>query len=303
MKAAAAEKAAAKAKAAAAAKVRAATAAQAQASAAAKAKAAAAAKEKAAAAAKARLVAAIPVPTCAVPKAAGSAMTPQDAVDSGADNAASSLGARTYAVVIDRSTGDVVAQTADADTQVASESLVKLFIAAAKLVQYDGRMNAGLASDMYTMITKSDDAIADVYFSSDQVTTIAERYGLENTASGSDRWGATEITARDMARFLWRMSQDPVVGPWLLNAMDHEAPTDTTGFDQSFGFNALDGVHGSKQGWGSDNWGDQANAVHSMGFTDCYLAVVLQTGGGGTYYALQTTATYTARLIQESAER
>jgi hypothetical protein len=98
--------------------------------------------------------------------------------------------------------------------------------------------------------------------------------------------------------FLYRMSIDPQVGPWLLGVLARTAPNGHDGFDQNWGFNALDGDHGSKQGWGSENWTAQRNAVHSVGYTDRWFAAVLQTGGSGTYYTMHDTATATARLIQ-----
>lgn len=64
--------------------------------------------------------------------------TVQQAVDAGAATAARK-GITTYATVIDRSTGRVVGRTGNDGTQVASESLVKMFLAAYYLVRTTAR--------------------------------------------------------------------------------------------------------------------------------------------------------------------
>ncbi len=150
------------------------------------------------------------------------------------------------------------------------------------------------------MLEFSDDDIASALFTPDAIPSQAQRYGLTETenADSPGQWGAARISAHDMAVFLYRMSQDPQVGPWLMGVLAQTAPNGHDGFDQFWGFNALGGDHGSKQGWGSENWTAQRNAVHSVGYTDRWFAAVLQTGGSGTYYTMHDTATTTARLIQ-----
>lgn len=223
------------------------------------------------------------------------------AVASGVAQAAAQ-GVTSYVSVVDRQTGEVVAETANAHQQVASESVMKLFIASYYAVQAGGSANlsAGRAGQLSTMIRYSDDGVASALFSSAIIPTIAARYGLGETANATNpgHWGAARITAHDMTTFLYRMSVDPQVGPWLMGLMAQTAPNGSDGFDQAFGFNALSGDHGSKQGWGSDNWTSQPNAVHSVGYTDQWFAAVLQTGGSGTYRLMRDTATTTARLIQ-----
>lgn len=236
-----------------------------------------------------------------VPTGQAQAAPLDDAVASGVAQAAA-RGVTSYVSVVDRRTGQVVSETANAHTQVASESVMKLFLAAYYAVQAggSGNLSASRAGQLSTMIRYSDDGIASAVFTSAAIPSVAARYGLGETANAGNpgRWGAARITAHDTAKFLYAMSVDPAVGPWLMGLMAQTAPNGSDGFDQSFGFNALSGDHGSKQGWGSDNWTAQANAVHSVGYTDQWFGAILQTGGSGTYRLMRDTATTTARLIQ-----
>ena len=229
-------------------------------------------------------------------------MTPQAAIDLGAAQAMRAQGVRTFASVIDRTTGRVIAQTDNANEQVASESVVKILLAAHYLVKYDGSLPTDVDADLSEMIKYSDDAICSAYWDADGITSIAQRYDLADTEVNPDnpgRWGGTRITAHDMASFLYQASRDPVVGPWLVRAMQSTADLGLDGFDQNFGFNSIAGL-ASKQGWGSDNFSDQANAVHSVGITDRYAAAVLQTGPSGTYRTMGALATNTVELLMDA---
>ena len=57
----------------------------------------------------------------------------------------------------------------------------------------------------------------------DIVPSMAARYGLANTSNGPKTgphdWGWELITADDEAKFLYEMSNDPMVAPLLLDAM------------------------------------------------------------------------------------
>lgn len=215
----------------------------------------------------------------------------------------SALGITTYAVVLDRATGRTLAQTDNATTAVASESLVKLLIAAWYLTDAEGEPSADLSASLRTMISASDDMIASSLFEQGQVTQMAQRYGLTGTAEPADgRWGSTSVTAADLARFLWLSSRDPLVGPFLLDAMGATTAIAADGVDQAFGVQALGDVVGSKQGWGSDNWhSGQPNAVHSVGFTDDLVIVDLQTGVDGTYWSMPSTAVDTVAAVAGAA--
>ena len=81
---------------------------------------------------------------------------------------------------------------------------------------------------------------------------MAARHQLPNSAGSAaasfETWGSDQVTANDLARFLFAASRDPAVGSLLMAWMTGTAPIGGDGFDQSFGFNALTGDHGSKQG-------------------------------------------------------
>ncbi len=77
--------------------------------------------------------------------------------------------------------------------------------------------------------------------------------------------------------------------------MTSTAPAGADGFNQAFGFNALTGDHGSKQGWSDPGW-SPAN-LHSVGWTERYFAAVLQTSPTASYATMRATSTHTAQLI------
>ena len=213
-------------------------------------------------------------------------------------------GITSYITVVDRLTGEVVSESANARVQVASESIMKLFLASYYATEAGGSdlLSPQRRASLEEMITFSDDDIASALFTVEAIPSQAQRYGLTDTANADNpgEWGAARITANDMAVFLYRMSVDPLVGPWLMTVLAQTSPTAADGFDQDWGLNALSGGQGSKQGWGSENWTAERNAVHSVGFTDTWFAAVLQTGGSGTYYTMHDTATDSARLIQSA---
>ncbi|HEY4994187.1 MAG TPA: hypothetical protein VII33_19120, partial [Nakamurella sp.] len=194
-----------------------------------------------------------------------------------------------FVSVVDRTTGTVLAQTSNANTPVASESIMKLFLAAYYLVQDGGYQNTApsVKDQLSYMLRYSDDDTATALFTPDAIPAIATRYGLTNTSNATDdpgHWGAARITASDMTRFLYQASQDPDVGPWLLPVMAQTAPTgsgEDSGFSQAFGLNALSGDHGSKQGWGCDSyWTSSPCVINSVGYTAHAFVAVLQLGDG-----------------------
>ncbi len=228
-------------------------------------------------------------------------LSPQQAVNSAA-TFSSARGISSYVTVLDRSNGRVLARTGSAGTQVASESIVKLFIAGYYRVRYGSTMSSTMNAQLSQMIRCSDDGIASAYWTSRAVPEMAGRYGMTRTSNNPGNpgyWGKTRITADDVGRFLYRMSKDPAVGPWLMPLMAQATDLGCDGFNQNFGVNAIAGS-GSKQGWGSDNWTGQPNAVHSVGFTGRYLLAILQTGNPGSYAVMPGVATHTAKLIVAS---
>lgn len=222
----------------------------------------------------------------------------QQAVDAGVA-AASADGVDQYVALVDRNTGRLVASRGG-DVQVISESIVKLFTVAYYLVQYDGRLPADMAADLHEMIVHSNDSIESRYWTTAAVPAMATRYHLPSTANGPKTgphdWGWEHITADDEATFLYRASIDPVVGPFLMDAMAGVAPVGADGFDQHFGFNALTGTHGSKQGW-TDRNTSQAINIHSVGWTGRYFGAILETSDSPQYDTMRADSTATARLV------
>ncbi|WP_153503455.1 hypothetical protein [Cumulibacter manganitolerans] len=223
------------------------------------------------------------------------------AISSGVSSAASK-GITQYVAVIDRATGQLVGSTANCHTPVASESLFKLFEAAYYLRAYGGSLPAGLSNELRYMIAYSDDAIASKYWRADITGNIASVYGLSNTYNNPSRpgyWGATRVSACDMATFMWRMSNDPLVAGWLMDAMRGSTTYGSDGFNQYFGWNTLDGDHGAKQGWGNDSSWTGGPAIHSVGFSDKLLGAVLSTGpdNSATFAAMRDASTFTTKQV------
>ncbi len=211
--------------------------------------------------------------------------------------------------VVDRGSGAVLAQTGNADTQVASESIMKLFLAAYYLTSiYPGYLNTpdAVKNRLSYMLRVSDDGTATALFSPNAIPTVAGRYGLTNTSNATDsvgHWGAARITARDVTRFLYGAFGDPLVGPWLSVVMSQTEPRGSDGFDQHFGLNALNGVHGSKQGWGCDSYFTSPTcAIHSVGYTDRTFVAVLQLAASYPD-PMRNTATYAAQVIQQATAK
>ena len=233
--------------------------------------------------------------------------SPTGAVNDSAEYAAA-RSVTSFISVVDRSTGAVLAQTGNAQSQVASESIMKLLLASYYLVLYGGpdATPESVKSRLSYMLRVSDDATASSLFSSNAIPTIAARYGLSDTTNATDRaghWGAARITAADMTQFLFRASQDSAVGPWLLPVMTQTDQFGSDGFDQGFGLNALGGDHGSKQGWGCDSfWTSPSCAIHSVGFTSRSFVAVLQLSGGYPD-PMRETATYAAQVVQQATTK
>jgi hypothetical protein len=235
-----------------------------------------------------------PVLAAVAPGAVG----PQQAVDAGVAAASADDGDQ-HVALVDRVTGRLAASRGG-DVQVISESIVKLFTVAYYLAQYGGRLPAAMATDLHEMIVHSDDSIESRYWTTAAVPAMASRYHLGSTSNGPKTgphdWGWEYITADDEAMFLYRASVDPIVGPFLMDAMADVAPVGADGFDQHFGFNALTGTHGSKQGW-TDRNTSQAINIHSVGWTARYFGAILETSDSPQYDTMRADSTATARLI------
>src|SRR5664279_2966260 len=149
------------------------------------------------------------------------------------------------------------------------------------------------------MIEVSDNDVQSALWREDIIPTVAERCGLTDISNGenpsSGTWGSDRISANDLARFLYRMSMDPLVGAAAgdLDA-EHRRPRHRR-FRPVLRFNALTGDHGSKQGWNDPGW-SPAN-LHSVGWTSKYFAAILQTSPTADYRTMRAASTATAALI------
>ena len=231
--------------------------------------------------------------TAAEPRTEASADTIAAAVGEAVDDA-NDEGLVEHVVVADRATGEVKTAV-DADALVPSMSLFKLFIATDVLVRNGGisELDVENQQKLWTMITRSDDEIAQDYYDRDGGNAIVERtidrYQLKDTEPTPEPryWGNVRISARDMASFLQQALAAPVTGPWLESAMAASADIGADGFDQNFGMNAIAGA-GSKQGWGCCLGG--VLAIHSVGFTADQIVIVLSTSDPDTGYQELGTA-------------
>ena len=225
------------------------------------------------------------------------------AISDGVANAAK-YGVTQYVVILDRQTGQVIGSTANLDQTVASESLVKMMIAAYYLRANNGTMPSSMHAEMWDMIVRSNNDPASKYWNNNIVPTIAAAYGLTSTYNNPSRpgyWGATHVTARDMAKLMWAVWNDQLVRGWLLTAMANAGASDPDGSNQVFGFNAINGESGSKQGWGCDSYWNGPCSIGSVGWSDKVMGAVLQTGPRSAWDSMRGTATYTTQAIVNAA--
>jgi hypothetical protein len=197
-------------------------------------------------------------------------------------------GDRTGVAILDLTTGAY--SGAGEDTAAfSSESVVKVFIAA-RLLQ-TGQMHGPTAATAYRMITASDDADATALYAraggDAVVSLVAAHYGIADLGappSVPGRWGLTRITARGLVHFYAAVAKDPVVGPWLRNAMSHTSRIAADGTDQFFGLpSAVPGA--VKQGWGHDGVASGHAVLNSTGYVEGGLVAVaiLTSGPAATY--------------------
>jgi hypothetical protein len=196
-----------------------------------------------------------------------------------------SQGLRVGVAVVDTATG--ACHTAgDTNGLFATASVVKVMIAAHLL--HTGQLTGDTAALAYSMITRSDDDAADVLWVQaggvDLEPWIEEHYDLSDLGSANDipgRWGNTHVTAVGLARLYAALRADPVVWPWLGDAMHHMQVTASDGTDQTFGISAVAPDAAVKQGWGNGSADDPDDAVvNTTGFVDedRYVVVVLTEG-------------------------
>jgi len=218
--------------------------------------------------------------------------SPNDAVTARAVAAAQAAGAArgayTAVALFDRHTGALYG-AGDIDEPYASASVMKVFIAARLLAE--GRAADPMVGDlMWRMITLSDDDAATRLYqlvgAEDLVPWIARRYGVTGLAPSDQPgwWGLTRISARAMVTFYAAVAADPVVAPWLMEAMASTEPYASDGFYQYFGLPAAAENWRVKQGWMCCLEG--LSRMHSTGYIDYdrYTVALLAAGPPSMYH-------------------
>lgn len=221
-----------------------------------------------------------------------------------AASAATSQGYRTGVAVLDLRTGQYTGAGEDT-APFASESVVKVMIATQLLAT--GQMTGTTEQTAYRMITQSDDDAANALYGlaggDDVINLVATRYGIADLGSPPSRagwWGNTEITAKGLVQLYAAIGGDPVVGPWLMEAMAHAAQYGSDGTYQYFGIPSATSEAAIKQGWGDDG-NDSPNAqFNSTGYVDGnQVAVAILTDGDPSTYgsAISSVVTAQARAL------
>ncbi|MBX6750885.1 MAG: serine hydrolase [Micromonosporaceae bacterium] len=195
--------------------------------------------------------------------------------------------AHTAVALLDLQTG-VLYGAGDIDETYASASVMKVFIAARLLV--DGHADTPRVRDlMWRMITLSDDVAADELYNlagaENLVPWIADHYGISGLAPTNRPgwWGLTRITARSMVDFYAAVAADPVVAPWLMDAMAQTESVGADGFYQHFGLPSAAASWRVKQGWMCCLEG--FTRMHSTGYidNDRYAVALLAAGPPSMY--------------------
>ena len=198
-------------------------------------------------------------------------------------------GLRVGIAVSDLATGAIT--TAGEAGTFGTGSVVKVIVATKMLLV--GAMTGADADEAYEMVIGSNDDDCNVlwekYGERDIVGWVGRHYGITigypNLRPGF--WGNTLVTPRGLAAFYLAVSRDPVVWPWLHNAMSAAKRIADDGTDQYFGIPDAGGGHVVKQGWATASSGDgyQPDAtVNTTGIVTVgshrYAVVVLTEGHG-----------------------
>ncbi|ORX08427.1 hypothetical protein [Mycolicibacillus trivialis] len=170
---------------------------------------------------------------------------------------AAARGAVASVAMLDRSTGQVVAN--GATTPMAIASVAKLFIADDLLVR--GPLSDEDRASLDAMLRSSDDNAAEEFWNRDGgdeiVTRVAARYGLTATTPGSDgRWWNVVSTPLELVRYYdmllgGRGGLDPEQANIIVDNLVQATPTGIDGYPQRFGI--PEGLYAEpvavKQGW------------------------------------------------------
>jgi hypothetical protein len=197
---------------------------------------------------------------------------------------------RVAVALLDRQTGAVY-EAGDVDGYFRSASLVKNFIAARMLVE-EQPFDAATEDLMWRMITCSDDGAASTLWrrlgGAAIIDWAADRYDLGDLIGPPppDRpnsWGLTNVSARGLVTFYDAVTDDPVVGEWLLDAMGNATRSGCDDYYQHFGLPSATDSWRVKQGWIHNHNG--RCLLHSTGFVDDdrYIAVLLTEGPSSLY--------------------
>ena len=184
---------------------------------------------------------------------------------------AQSTGVASSIVVYDDRTGKIYA-AGDYTSFYGSASVMKLFVAT-KLLASGQLRDPQIATQAWSMITRSDDAALEallpVVGGVEVINWVKDYYGIPFLGTPSPTkptcWGNTQISALGIAYFYHQMKHDPVVAPWLVNAMHHHEQFGADGTDQSFGIPQAAEHVGVKQGWGHCSSNTDGSVINSTG--------------------------------------
>ena len=227
-----------------------------------------------------------------------------------AANYAKAHGVRTGIAVLDRKTNQFYGG-GDYDGLFGSASVMKVLVATRLLAT--GKMTGSTETTATEMIERSDDDAVRILWPQaggpGVLPWVADHYDIDGLGTPNTRpgvWGNTHITAAGMVRLYRAIAADPVVGPWLLDAMHHVSRIAADGTDQSFGLPMAAPKAAIKQGWGVRSADEPGKAiVNSTGYVedDRYAVAILGEGAGtGTDAAgynarVAAVVTHVARLL------
>ncbi|OMC29973.1 hypothetical protein A5740_17080 [Mycobacterium sp. GA-1841] len=195
----------------------------------------------------------------------GQASAPFDGLDARTRQAiadAAASGAEITVSVLDRTTGQVVSDSANQPFPIAS--VVKLFIADDLLLREstgEAKLTAADHKSLDIMLRSSDDGAAQTFWDRSGgnavISRIVARYGLTGTtAPYNGHWDVTQSTASDLVRY-YDMLLDgsgglpPEQANVIMTNLAQSTPTGTDGYPQRFGI--PEGLYAEpvavKQGW------------------------------------------------------
>jgi hypothetical protein len=183
------------------------------------------------------------------------------------------------------------------------------------LDQRNGELGATESTQVHTMLSASDDDIADALWGQDGgpgiVTRAAELMGLTSTVppANPEQWGETTTTASDIT-MVYRYLLDRAPASYrdvIMQALRDSTPLGTDGFNQRFGIPSAVGDRpwAVKQGWTCCTQpsplpdGVVLHTTGTVGPHDRYIVVVLTDHNIGTTWstAAQRTTDVVSALL------